>query len=145
MLDLPLYTSNDWINCLKKYHREDLTIILDNNKNDYEKTLEIFFLSDGACNTIKFGGDNIKNKALLDRFKAECWKFFCGDKDNKYKFCHQQLKKLVKAGPKDYLTYIAASLSHEIGVTKAALIIPLVVVLTSITMIGINSYCSLRV
>jgi VIT1/CCC1 family predicted Fe2+/Mn2+ transporter len=143
MIEIENLSLEEWLSCIKPYQKAIINQLVD--KYGEEKAAKIWLISQGPLQTAKFGGNQMTSEKSIkywDRLKNEIGKFICGHpdyEDERKKFLSGG--KLITIGS---VTGIANFLGSLLGITPAIILPSLLLLLHTVTKMGIKAYCSTK-
>lgn len=142
MINIPNVDADAWLSTLKEYQSSSIRDFL--GQGSEELALELWLTASGPSSISQFGGDATKNpgkKAFVEQFKLEFKAFMCGG--DKYTEERKGLGELT-GDIKTYLVgMISAAIAASLGATAAFIAPAVVIMLITVSKMGINAWCSL--
>ena len=136
MIEIPNENLDSWLQCLKKYQRDAIQILVEEHGEDLAP--KKWLSAKGFSNTIPFGGQR-DTKPFFDNFKSEFKKFICGHPDyeeERKKLADQ--KEIVSAL---VISTISAAIGSVLGMAGALLAPAVAVMLYIVGKMGTKAYC----
>ena len=144
MIIIPEMQPTEWLDELKDFQKRDIKLLLESTNNNYDEAILLYLNADGVSNTVKFGGEKstTKDSSYIERVKQEMHSFICGDP--KYNEYYNRIKNTMEPTKlkTTIVTIITIALHGTLGVSVAFLYPVIIILLMSVTAIGVNAYCA---
>lgn len=143
MIEIDNLSLDEWYTCLKPYQKATIEQLV--AKYGEEKAAEEWLTARGPMQTATFGGTQTKAEDTpnyWDRLRTEIDKLICGHPDYK-----KEQEKFLAAGKTIGLsgvTALANWLCPIIGMSSAILIPAIILILHTMSKMGIKAYCSAK-
>ena len=143
MIEIDNLSLEEWYTCLKPYQKAFIEQLV--AKYGEEKAAEEWLTARGPMQTATFGGVQVKAEDTPNywkRLRTEIDKFICGHPDYE-----KEQEKFVVAGKPIGLggvTALASWLSSIIGMSPAILVPAIILILHTMSKMGVKAYCSTK-
>lgn len=137
MIELPKYSNEELVECLKGYQKEIIYQLLENN--DPDQCLELWLNANGLINNSNFGGTNEKDR-LIKNFKIELCKLLSGYPE--YESQVNEIKIFANLGKEVLISGLTFALAPKLGAASIILVPLVVLALISISKVGVRAYCN---
>lgn len=141
MIQIENLSLEEWYTCLKPYQKNIIEQLV--AKYGEEKAAEEWLIARGPSQTATFGGEASSNTDnYWNRFRDEMDKLICGHPDYE-----NEQKKFLTAGKTlgvGGITALSTWLSPIVCVSSSILVPSIILVLSTVSKMGINAYCSTK-
>lgn len=132
-----IFDENELSDLLLPYQKNIFDTLIE--KYGEEGAIKIW-LSPNNSQIVMFGGDSNESHTYYDKVTDEIRKFICGD--DKYADEREKIRLYTERTAKYVVITLAAILGDLFGTASAILVPVIVIILKSISKIGLNAWCA---